>query len=262
MTPICLHDRGRLAAFFRRNPALHAYALGDLDDFFWPHTQWYGLEEKGELRQVVLLYTHEDPPVVQAITENVDEMHTLLSSLLPLLPARVFLHLSQDLRPALANLYTFHSLSTHLKLVLHDTSALAKIKTQDVVRLTLADADDISAFYNHSYPGHWFQVRMLESGQYFGVRRQGTWAAVAGVHVYSPAQRVAALGNVVTRADLRGQGLATPVCAALCQSLLETTDTIGLNVQQDNAPALACYHRLGFVPVGVYEELIAIRKPM
>ncbi len=261
MTPICLHDRAQLAAFFRRNPALHAYALGDLDDFFWPHTQWYGLEAGGELRQVVLLYTQEDPPVLQALTDKRDEMRVLLSSLLPLLPARVFLHLSQGLRPALASCYAFHSPSAHLKLVLRDTSSLADINTDDVVRLTPRDADDVLAFYNRSYPGHWFGARMLETGQYFGVRRQGAWACIAGVHVYSPAQRVAVLGNVVTRPDLRGQGLATRVCAALCQSLLKTTDTIGLNVQQDNAPALACYRRLGFAPVGVYEEMTAVRKP-
>ncbi len=260
MTLICLHDRARLASFFRRNPALHVYALGDLDDFFWPHTQWYGLEVGGELRQVALLYTPEAPPVVQAITENADEMRMLLSALLPLLPARVFLHLSQGLRPALASHYSFHSSSTHLKLVLRDALAPAKFSTDDVVRLSLADADSVLAFYNHAYPGHWFQPRLLQTGQYFGVRQQGTWACVAGVHVYSPAQRVAALGNVVTRPDLRGQGLATQTCAALCQSLLKTTNTIGLNVQEGNAPALACYQRLGFVPVGVYEETIAVRE--
>ncbi len=260
MTPVCLHDRARLAAFFRRSPALHAYALGDLDDFFWPHTQWYGLEDKGELRQIVLLYTQADPPVVQAITEEPGEMRTLLSALLPLLPVRIFLHLSQGLRPALASRYFFHCPATHLKLVLRDWSASANIKTEGVVRLTIADTGEVQAFYDHAYPGHWFQPRMLETKQYFGVRREGGWAAIAGVHVYSPTQRVAALGNVVTHPQWRGQGLATQVCAALCRSLRETTDTIGLNVQHGNAPALACYKRLGFVPAGVYEELVAVRK--
>lgn len=164
MTPLCLHNRTQLAAFFRRSPALHSYALGDLDDFFWPYTQWYGLEKDGELRQVVLLYTRENLPVVQAITEDAGEMRALLSSLLPLLPTRMFLHLSQDLRPALASHYSFQSPSKHLKLVLRDVSALANINTDDVVRLTVADAGDVLAFYDHSYPGHWFQARMLETG--------------------------------------------------------------------------------------------------
>lgn len=260
MTVTCLHDRAHLAAFFGRNPALHAYALGDLDDFFWPHTQWYGLEVCDGLRQVVLLYTREDPPVLQAITEHPAEMLALLSLLVPLLPARLFLHLSPGLRPALAPHYSFHSPSTHLKLVLRDTSALAQISTKGVVRLDRADAGELLAFYDHTYPGHWFGAHMLETGQYFGVRQDGRWAAVAGVHVYSPAQRVAALGNVVTHPDARGQGLATRVCAALCRSLMEATDTIGLNVQEGNAPALACYRKLGFVRVGVYEEMTAIRE--
>lgn len=260
MTPICLHDRARLAAFFRRNPALHAYALGDLDDFFWPYTQWYGLEEGGDLHQVVLLYTREDPPVLQAITDNAGEMRMLLASLLPLLPARVFFHLSQGLQPALMPHYSLRSPSTHLKLVLQDRVAAAQINTEGVVRLSMADADSITAFYDHCYPGHWFRAHMLQSGQYFGVRRQGAWACVAGVHVYSPAQSVAALGNVVTRSDLRGQGLATQVCAALCRSPQRITNTIGLNVQEENGPALACYRKLGFVPIGVYEEMTATRE--
>lgn len=260
MTLVCLHDRALLAAFFGRDPALHAYALGDLDPFFWPHTQWYGLEEEGELRQAVLLYTAEDPPVVQAITDNAGEMRVLLPALLSLLPARVFLHLSPGLRPALASHYSFDLPQTHLKLALRDLARADAIPIGGVVRLGPPDADELRAFYDQSYPGHWFQARMLETGQYFGVRRDGQWASVAGVHVYSPVQRVAALGNVVTHPNWRGRGLATQTCAALCRSLRETTNTIGLNVHEDNAPALACYKALGFVPVAAYEEMTAVRK--
>jgi len=42
MTIVELRDRDELASFFRRRPAVHAYELGDLDDFFWPHTRWFG----------------------------------------------------------------------------------------------------------------------------------------------------------------------------------------------------------------------------
>ena len=42
MTHIELRDRDELASFFRRRPEVHAYELGDLDDFFWPHTRWFG----------------------------------------------------------------------------------------------------------------------------------------------------------------------------------------------------------------------------
>jgi GNAT superfamily N-acetyltransferase len=51
---VSLHDRETIGAFLRRNAPLHLYALGDLDDFFWPSTLWYGLERDGELRQLIL----------------------------------------------------------------------------------------------------------------------------------------------------------------------------------------------------------------
>ena len=70
---------------------------------------------------------------------------------------------------------------------------------------------------------------------------------VAGVHVHSPTWGVAALGNVATLTERRGEGLARAACAALCRLLLaDGIETIALNVRADNAPALAAYSRLGF----------------
>jgi hypothetical protein len=43
MRLIEVDDRARLEAWLRRDPAMHLYELGDLDDFFWPRTRWYGL---------------------------------------------------------------------------------------------------------------------------------------------------------------------------------------------------------------------------
>jgi hypothetical protein len=33
-----LHDRAKIAAVLSADPYCQAYALGDLDDFFWPYT--------------------------------------------------------------------------------------------------------------------------------------------------------------------------------------------------------------------------------
>ncbi|MEM7348809.1 MAG: hypothetical protein AAF485_31655 [Chloroflexota bacterium] len=38
LRPISIHSKEQLTDFFRQNPYLHIYALGDLDDFFWPYT--------------------------------------------------------------------------------------------------------------------------------------------------------------------------------------------------------------------------------
>ena len=54
---VCLHSKDDVERFCRKNPILHLYTLGDLDDFFWPHTTWYALRDAGEVRQLVLCYT-------------------------------------------------------------------------------------------------------------------------------------------------------------------------------------------------------------
>jgi predicted GNAT family acetyltransferase len=88
-----------------------------------------------------------------------------------------------------------------------------------------------------------------------GARRGDALVSVAGVHVYSREYRVAALGNITTRPDSRGQGLATIVTARLCQELLSAgIEHVGLNVRADNRSAVACYERIGFQRVADYGE--------
>ena len=80
-----------LAGLLGRDPQLHAYELGDLDDFFWPYTTWY---RHGDT--LALLYHGGDPPTLLAFAEpdHEDELTTLLTGLLPLLPRRFHAHLS------------------------------------------------------------------------------------------------------------------------------------------------------------------------
>ena len=115
--------------------------------------------------------------------------------------------------------------------------------------------DEITAFYDEAYPGTWFEPRLLATERYVGIRVDGRLACVAGVHLYSPAWSVAALGNVATLPGLRGLGLARSACAALCRLLLEDgIGTIALNVSEDNEAAIRAYTRLGFEPVAEYTE--------
>jgi ribosomal protein S18 acetylase RimI-like enzyme len=251
---ICLHDKPRIAAFLGRRPELNIYAIGDLDDFFWPYTQWYGLEETGELREVALLYAGAGLPVLLALTEDPPAMRELLRGILPLLPPRVYAHLSEGIVEVLAEQYRPEEHGAYDKMHLADPARLDAIDTAGAFQLTPADLDEAQGFYAAAYPGNWFDPRMLETGQYFGVRRGGMLGSVAGIHVYSPEYGVAALGNIATRPELRGQGLATVATAALCRSLQERVAHIGLNVNASNGAAIACYRRLGFARVASYHE--------
>lgn len=254
MRAICLHDKNRIAEFLQRDPARNVYMIGDLDDFFWPYTQWYGLEGEGELHEVALVYAGTSLPVLLALGQNPDSMRELVRGILHLLPPRLYAHLGAGVLAELAEHYTAEAHGEHAKMALVNTQRLEAVDVSAVVQLAPDDRDEVNAFYHAAYPDSWFDPRMLETGQYIGVRRGGRLASVAGIHVYSPQYGVAAIGNVATRPELRGQGLATSATAALCRSLLRHTPHIGLNVRVDNAGAIGCYRRLGFEIVATYDE--------
>ncbi len=255
MRLISLHDPPQIEAVLRRDVFLNLYALGDLDPFFWPHTTWYGLDDGGTVAAVALLYTAFDPPTLLALAgPPAWPMRELLRAMGPVLPPRVYAHLSPECVPALAPRFRVESHGLHLKMALRDTSRLGSFDTSAVVPLMPADADELRAFYAVSHPRNWFDPRMLETGCYYGVRDGGELLSVAGVHVYSPAQRVAALGNIATHPNARGRGLGKAVTARLCAALADHIDHVGLNVRADNPAAIACYERVGFVRTAEYEE--------
>ncbi|MEU6077821.1 GNAT family N-acetyltransferase [Micromonospora sp. NPDC047074] len=244
------HDRAVLAELLGRDPVLHAYQLGDLDDFFWPYTSWFRRDE-----EVALLYHGADPPTLLAFAapSRVDRLAALLRELTPVLPARLWAHLSPGAEAALAGAFRAAAAGPHHKMALTDPARLAAAPAAG----TVLDAGDLPALrrlYDVAYPGNWFDPRMLDTGQYVGVRDGGELVAVAGVHVYSPVYRVAALGNVTTHPRARGRGLAGAAVAELCRRLADSVTHVTLNVKADNAAAVRLYGRLGFTRVADYGE--------
>ncbi|UCD49705.1 MAG: GNAT family N-acetyltransferase [Phycisphaerales bacterium] len=260
MNVVPLQDKQRIEAFFRRKPELYIYAIGDLDDFFWPYTTWYGREEVGELRDIALVYTAKALPTVIALTEEPEGMRTLLTEIARLLPQRFHAHLSLGLEELFRNDYLIEPHGVFQKMALHDPSPVRQIDGARALQLTEADLPEMLAFYAQSYPGNWFDERMVATGRYFGLRENGQLICIAGVHVYSTRYRVAALGNIVTHPAHRDQGYATRVTARLCQVLLDEVDHIGLNVKVDNKAAIACYGKLGFEVVAPYGEFNITRR--
>lgn len=257
MKAVFLHDKQAIAGYFQRDPALHLYAIGDLDDFFWPYTTWYALQDGAAINALALLYTGTDLPVLLA-TERPPAvaLTALLRRVQHLLPRRLYAHLTPEARDTLAEYYELDPHGPHLKMRLDNPAALNGIDTSAVEQLTTDHMAELTAFYQRSYPGNWFDPRMLETGQYFGLRDHGELVSAAGIHVYSPTYRVAALGNITTLPAMRGRGLATVVTAALCKSLSQSVDHVGLNVHADNQAAIACYARLGFAIAAEYGEFM------
>jgi len=254
MRTIQLHDKDTIERVLRRNTYLHLYAIGDLDDFCWPQTTWHALEDDGKIAEIALLYSGSPLPVLLGLSDKPERMRELIRRIRHLLPVSLYAHFSDGVTEALDNRYAAHPHGPHMKMGLTRPTLLEAIEAGDVVRFTADDLSELARFYDESCPGNWFESRMLETGHYYGIRRDGRIVSAAGVHVYAPRYRVAALGNVVTHPACRGQGLATRVCARLCTELLSTVMHIGLNVHAGNAAALACYTRLGFEQIAGYHE--------
>jgi GNAT superfamily N-acetyltransferase len=260
MPVVSLHDKDEIERYLRQNALIHLYELGDLDDFFWQYTTWYALKEAQQIQSLLLLYSAISTPVLLAIGENLPALRSLLQAGIHLLPPRFYAHLSGDLSALLAAHFLVDSHGLHDKMALVDVSRLQTIDTSDVIPLTVDNLGELQELYRASYPANSFDPRMLQTGHYYGIRRDAKLVSVAGVHVYSPRYRVGVVGNVTTHPAYRGKGLGTAVCARLCKELLKTVEHIGLNVKADNAPAIASYKRLGFEVVGEYEEAFMLRS--
>ena len=262
MVPLTeIDDTSEIEAFMRRDPGLHVYEIGDLDPFFRPRVRWFGWRDDA-LQSACLLYAGSTPPTLLAVCRpgEASGMARLLEALDRHLPPRIYAHLSPGLAECFATGWTAHSHGRHWKMQLTDPDTVRAADPGGAIAVTAADAPALAAFYDESYPGHWFDPRMLDSGQYRGIREGDRWLAAAGVHVYSAAYRVAALGNIATAHACRRRGLGRAVTAAVCQSLLTSADVIGLNVLADNVAARRCYEGLGFTYVGEYDELMLERR--
>jgi hypothetical protein len=237
-----LHDKERIEKFLRKNEALNIYQIGDLDDFYWDYTIWFGLEKKENITAIALLYTAPDPPVLLALaSENgLDYIKKLINTSLHILPSRFYSHLTPGLEIELEHKFKLVSHGKYQKMLLSDKSIVSEIYINGVVNLTQNDKHDIKKLFEESYPDNSFDPRMLIS--------------ISGIHVFSKKYRVAALGNITTHPDFRGLGYGQKITAHLCKTLLKHVNLIGLNVRVDNSTAIKCYKNLGFEIVAPYME--------
>lgn len=101
-----------------------------------------------------------------------------------------------------------------------------------------------------------FYDSMVKEGVFFGVYEGPDLIAAAGTHLFAPDEHAAAIGNVYTRRDRRGRGLSRSVTKAVLHRLRHLK-TVGLNVREDNVPAIRVYESLGFVKHCDFREAVA-----
>ncbi|MEW6569160.1 MAG: GNAT family N-acetyltransferase [Chloroflexota bacterium] len=218
--------------------AWSAYALADLDPAEAGYCVWFSAADA-----VVLLYRGLEPPVLFAHGDPGS-----LAGLLPSVPAgRCVYTLRPDARARFAaRLVSGHETRTW-RMVLEPESFTPPL-LEEIVRLGPNDLPHIVTLFGR-YPDRpdAFHPRQLETGVFFGLRGSDGLLSVAGTHVVSQVEGIAAVGNVFTRPDMRGRGFARATTGAVVKALLASgIQTIVLNVAQDNEPAIRCYRKLGF----------------
>ena len=238
-------DREEIRRILNRDRVWSIYALADLDPDLFALCEWW---VAGDGLALVFSGIAIKPIFVTGSRAAVDE-------LLNGLPCDAgYLNLREEHMPQVH--YSYRQPHRMLRMVATDFAPRAG----GTVALRREDADEIAALYaTGTGAGVAFGAFQLDSGFFRGVRHDGELIAVAGVHVVSRNESVAGVGNVFTREDHRGRGLAQiTTVGGDGRQLLEAWEfrTIGLNVEDDNAAAIAGLRET----VGVPDCVSSIRE--
>jgi ribosomal protein S18 acetylase RimI-like enzyme len=246
-------DKSEIYRFLSRTPDLQLYTIGDLDDFFWPDTTWYAIYDTGEMQSIALLYVGMKPSTLLLFFDK-DPYYSLelLKSIRHLLPDKFNVHLSSGLIDVFGKENIIKNYGHNYRMILSRNPK--PVSDDNIRKLELSDISAINNLYRFAYPSNWFDSRMVETGKYYGYFNAGMLIGIAGIHVYSPEYRIAALGNIATHPDFRGQKIAYRLTSALCVDLKNSVDIIGLNVKSENSAAIKCYENIGFEIKSSYDE--------
>lgn len=251
----------RVRDFLKRGPIGAAYLLGDLDPPYVEHATWLASSWDEQVIAVVLLYTGLSSPAVLS-SGAPDGVARIVAHYAHELPAEGYAKVPLEHRDAWTTQYRFNDVQEQWVMGL-DVERFRPMATDKNIR-RLHSSHPLSPFdglYKH-YPGHFFEPSQLDGGVYYGVFVDGDLACIAGTHVFSPSTEVAVLGNIVTAAQNRGQGLATACTSAVVQEVMaQGCRHVALQVSATNGHAIALYRCLGFRYHGDVLQARVVRTP-
>lgn len=266
-TVVRLTDEDHIRAYLLTDAAHAAYALGDLEPPHNQHAAWFAALRGGEVAGLALVYTALDVPALFLMGER-----PALSALLRhgVGPDKALVMCRPDDAALLDCLYRVQHLSEMARMRVTPGSFTPVEAADDIPaphRLDVSTANEMRELLDTAamHDGRLlddiaFTPAMVASGPYFGIEMDGQLVAMAGTHLVAPGAKLAALGNVVVHPDYRSRGLATLLSSVVTQSLFEMkTETVVLNVNPGNTPAVRAYEKLGYQAVSAFVEGIAER---
>jgi ribosomal protein S18 acetylase RimI-like enzyme len=247
-------DRVLLRDFLERDRLFAAYAIADLDDLEFSRTRWGVATEDGAPVAVVMEYRGISPQHI-FVLGDAEGIGAILRDVIRTRVA--YLATKADSVSALAERYRVEAATDMVRMVVDGASFTPVLG--DAVRLDAGDTRHLNRLYELGLTA-WLPAEAVAAGVYYGVRRGTRLIAAAGTHVISPMYGLAAVGNVYTQRDYRGQGLAKVVTSAVTAELLRSVPEVVLNVRADNPPALAAYRALGYREHTHFEERLVNRR--
>ena len=250
-----------------QDPVWAAYAIADLRPDLARYCHWHVAPDASGL---ALLFFGLQPPVLLTAGSPQGVAAALTGADLP---DEVFLSILPSHLPAVRQRY--HRIAPYdmVRMVLPPGKQIQSTG-QAARRLTSADANRLTTLYQHGgdYAPDAFDSSQLDDGFFYGIEDgDGTLAAAGGTHVAYRGQRplltdanlnstscsgsidktisqgVAAIGNIYTRPDRRGQGYARAVSTSITRALQKDGfSLITLNVDKQNLVAISLYEKLGF----------------
>jgi len=247
-------DRELLLGFLDQDRLYAAYAIADMDDSEFSRTRWAVAYDGDDAVAVVMEYRGLSPQPL-FVMGSPQGIRAALTDIVR--PRIAYLASKPGVAPALADLYRVGSPALMTRMSVDRATFIAV--PGDAVRLDAADTRHLNRLYELGLTA-WLPSESVAAGIYFGVRRGTRLIAAAGTHVIGPRYGIAAVGNVFTNREYRGQGLAKIVTSAVTAELLKNVDTVVLNVRSDNPPALAAYRALGYREHTQFEERLVNRR--
>jgi GNAT superfamily N-acetyltransferase len=251
-----LIDRDEILSYLEADRLYAAYAIGDLETDLFEQTAWFGADMDGQLHSLAMLFRGVKMPVL-FLMGNSDGIRAILDHGFP--PEPVYINCRPEHMGMVHEIYRWDEPAAMWRMALNRKRFRAM--RDNCIRLTPDHADMLEKFYEHGgMPG--FARGQLGQGVFYGVFKDGQLMAAAGTHLVSRDYNVAAVGNVFTRPDQRGQGYGASAANAVSAELVRMgIRDIVLNVGQRNISAVHIYEKIGFqCYCSFFEGSVSLRK--
>lgn len=243
-----LTDIPHIRTVLRRDPAWSAYALCDLAPELFPSTQWItpGLTLVLHAYGTCILFAMDAHALPEAMAHATWPCHVQVQDDVFVEVSRRA-HIARDRR-----MWRMRRGTTDVPV---GDARVVPLGSGDIAALQALYADGDSAGEAPDF----FMPATVGDGAYFGIYEGTALVAAAGTHVLAREEGAAAIGNVYTRRDRRGRGLARAVTQAVVRTLVDV-ETVVLNVRHDNLPGLRLYESLGFERHCLFHEAVAAAR--